>query len=122
MKQAKATSPVAFKFRRNGGADVQAEVQVWIMKDEYEPADRPVSRVRFANPLASQEILSAELSNGSYICVLLGIAREALNGVYSAQLEVEDHLIFERKGDANTSPQPGDIVNFRADFELRVQS
>jgi hypothetical protein len=113
-------SPVDLLFRRQGGADIHAEVQVWVKKDQYLPTDRPVHRIRFTNPLVAQEAQSVPLSPGIYVCVLLGMAREALNGDYAVRLAVKNKAVFTQQGNANTGPAQGEIVNFRADFELQV--
>ena len=115
-----ANSPVDLLFQRQGGADIQAEVQVWAKKATYLPTDRPLHRVRFVNPLVAQELQSIPLPSGAYVCVLLGMAREALNGVYAVRLAVEGMPVFTQNGDANATAKPGEFVNFRADFEMKV--
>ncbi|WP_431260852.1 hypothetical protein ACQ86G_12535 [Roseateles chitinivorans] len=115
-----ANSPVTFQFARQGGADIQCQVQVWHKKDKYSPADRPIKLINFTNPLVVHEAESLQLPKGPYVCVLIGIAREALNGIYNAQLDIEGVKAFQKNGDANSSSKPNDIVNLRADIEMVV--
>lgn len=115
-----ANSPVDFQFQRQGGADIQCEVQIWPKKAKYSPTDRPLHRLRFDNPLVAHEAASVTLPPGAYVCVMLAMVREALNGIYNFRLAIESTQAYTQKGDANTTPKPGDIVNFRADVEVVV--
>ena len=115
-----AKSPIDFVFQRQGGADIQGEVQVWIKKDKYLPTDRPLQIIRFSNPLVAQEAQAVSLPPGAYVCVFLGLARESLNGVYLLRLAVEQQAVFTKNGDVNKTSKPGEFENFRADFEMVV--
>lgn len=115
-----ANSPVDFQFQRQGGADIQAEVQIWPKKAKYSPTDRPLQRVRFSNPLIAHEAMSVPLPPGTYVCVLLAMARESLNGIYNVRLSIEGQQVYNQAGDANSTPKPGDITNLRADIDLVV--
>jgi hypothetical protein len=116
----KANSPVDFQFQRSGGADIQAEVQIWPKKTKYSPTDRPLLRISFNNPLVAHEAASVPVAKGAYVCVFLGIIREALNGVYATTLTVEGVQVFSKKGDVNTTPGKNDFINIRADIEMVV--
>lgn len=113
-------SPLDLTFLRQGGADIQAEVQIWVKKDKYGPTDRPLHRLSFTNPLVAKEVQSVPLAPGPYVCVLLGMAREALSGVYAVELLCETTRVFAQQSDANTTPKAGDIVNYRAEFDIAV--
>lgn len=115
-----ANSPVDFQFQRTGGADIQAEVQIWHKKKEYSPTDRPVHRVRLTNALTAHEAESVRLDKGLYVCVFVALVREALNGVYGVSLVVEGKTAYTSSGDVNTTPNPGDLKNLRAVFDLQV--
>jgi hypothetical protein len=115
-----ANSPVDFQFERQGGADIQCEVQIWAKKAKYSPTDRPLHRVRFDNPLVAHEASSITLPPGAYVSVMLTMVREALNGVFNFRLTIEGTQAYTKKGDANTTAKPGDIMNFRADIDVVV--
>lgn len=115
-----ASSPIDIVFQRSGGADIQGEIQVWQKKATFGPADRPVMQVQFGNPLLSREAKAITLPPGDYICVVLVMAREALNGVFDVRVTVEGDLVFAKHGDANTTPKGGDITNLRGEFPLTV--
>lgn len=115
-----ASSPVAFSFSRIGGADIQAELQVWIKKDVYNSSDRPVARVPFHEPTQSKESKEINLPAGAYLCVALCLVREALNGVFAFRFDVAGISAYTKKGDVNTTPNPNDLQNFKSDFELDV--
>lgn len=115
-----ANSPVDFQFERQGGADIQCEVQIWAKKAKYSPTDRPLHRVRFDNPLVAHEASSITLPPGTYVCVMLTMVREALNGIFNFRLTIEGTQAYTKKGDANITAKPGDIMSFRADIEVVV--
>lgn len=120
MPAIRANSPVDFQFQRQGGADIQAEVQIWPKKANYSPTDRPVHRVRFGSPLMAHEAESVNIANGFYTCVFVALVREALNGVFALSLVVEGKQAYSTNGDVNTSSKPGDLKNLRAAFDLEV--
>lgn len=114
-------SPARFVFDRSGGADIQSVVQIWIKKDAYGPADKPVTQLGFQNPLQSHETQSATLPPGAYIAVFLAMAREALNGVYAMRLAIDGEQVYAKEGDVNADPTKlNEIQNFVAKIELNV--
>lgn len=115
-----ASSPVTFAFNRNGGADIQAEVQVWIKKDVFNSNDRPVVRLPFHEATQPTESKQINLSSGTYVCVALCLVREALNGVFDFRFDVAGTPAYAKNGDVNTTPNPNDLQNFKSDFDLNI--
>lgn len=115
-----AKSPITFSFSRKGGTDIQAEVQIWIKKSQYNSDDRPMARLRFENATQATEKQDIVLPQGVYVCVFLCLVREALNGIFELRLAVADSEAYAQKGDVNTTPNPNDIRNFKFEFELIV--
>jgi len=110
-------SLVDFSFSRKGGADIQAEVQIWIKQSQYDSNDRPIARRRFDNATKATEKQDIVLPQGAYVCVLLCLVREALNGVFELRLSVGDSEAYAQKG---ITPSPSDVSNYRFEFDLIV--
>jgi hypothetical protein len=109
--------PVNFLFSRKGGADIQAEVQIWMKQSQYDSNDRPIARRRFDNVTKATEKQDIVLPQGAYVCVFLCLVREALNGVFDLRFAVGDSEAYTQKG---MTPNPNDISNYRFEFDLIV--
>ena len=115
-------SPVAMTFTRAGGSDMRCEIQVWVNKASVAPTDRPVAVIRFDQPTESKEQVDRSLAPGAYVCVVLVMVREALNGRFDYQLTVAGNAAVHKQGDVNTTAKPNDMRTFKNEFELTVSA
>lgn len=107
-------SPLTMTFSRSGGADIQAEVHIWVKKDTYGQGDHPVAKFQFNNSLLVQESYSTSLPKGKYVAVCIGIVRESMNGVFFLSLSIGNTTVYSQKGDVNLTNKPNEYLNFRS--------